>query len=378
MKKFTVPLKKSVDDTYDIAIGKNLQDELLSDIQNGLLKGVSKLALVTDSNVSRLYAESMLASLVEAGLQAQLFTFPAGEGSKSRKTKALLEDQLIKNRFGRDSAVIAIGGGVVSDLAGYLAGTFARGIPFINYATTLLAAADASVGGKTAVNTPIATNLIGLFHQPVKVYIDFATWQTLSAREIRCGLAETIKHACLADSDFFSWLEQNITKVLALDGSLVLDDTVCEHIAHKNCEIKYSVVERDERESNLRQVLNLGHTVGRALEALMKYKMLHGEAVSVGLMAQAHLALRFGYIDDNDYQRIESLLENAGLPVRIPSPVNIQKLLDRLYTDKKVRKGKIRFVFQKGIGAMMQFEGGNYSREVTEAEILPTLQALKA
>ena len=216
---------------------------------------------------------------------------------KLAKLKISIEDEMLDAGFGRDSAVIAFGGGVVSDLAGFLAGTFGRGIPFINYSTTLLSAADASVGGKTAVDTPHATNLIGLFNQPEKVYIDIATWDTLPAREVRAGLAETIKHACLADSAFFDWLEENITKIASADDAK-LDQAACEYIAEANCRIKYDVVSRDEKEANLRQVLNLGHTAGRAMETLFEYKMLHGECVAVGLSIQALLANKLELITD--------------------------------------------------------------------------------
>ncbi len=290
MSQFHVALKRVVDDSYDIEIGRDLFALLRSDLKKGLGPKANKYAILTDSTVKKLYADKLLENLKKDGLQVELFTFPAGEKSKTRETKALLEDQMLEKGFGRDSCVIALGGGVVTDLAGFLAGTFNRGIPYINFATTLLAAADASVGGKTAVDTPRATNLIGLFHQPLKVYIDVETWKTLPVREISSGLAETIKHACIADSDFFSYLEKNMDKVISPSGQPVLDPEVLEHIAHKNCEVKYNVVVKDEKEANLRQVLNLGHTAGRAIETLSGYSLLHGEALAIGLVVQVMLA----------------------------------------------------------------------------------------
>ena len=176
MGVFNVELKKVVDDSYEIEIGFGLEDKLLSDIRNGLVGGISKFAVVTDTNVKELYADNIINKLVDAGYKADLFVFEAGELSKTRKTKELVEDAMLEKGYRRDCCIIAVGGGVVTDLAGFVAGTFGRGVPFINYATTLLAAADASVGGKTAVDTPLATNLIGLFNQPKKVYIDIATW----------------------------------------------------------------------------------------------------------------------------------------------------------------------------------------------------------
>jgi 3-dehydroquinate synthase len=256
--------------------------------------------------------------------------------------------------------VIAVGGGVVTDLAGFVAGTFGRGVPFINYATTLLAAADASVGGKTAVDTPLATNLIGLFNQPKKVYIDIATWKTLPARQISSGMAETIKHACLGNRELFAYLEENMDKVLNNDPE------ACEYIAQENCRVKYQVVMKDERESGLREILNLGHTVGRAIETVSEYQLLHGEAVAIGLVAQAELAVRLGYVTEKEKSKIVALLQKANLPVSIPDYIDRDALVKKLYTDKKVRDGKLRFVVQKGIGDVVEFEPGVFATPVEE------------
>ncbi len=363
MPVFNLQLKKIVDDSYDIEIGYDLSDKLVSDILGGLLPKANRFAVITDSNVLPLYARPITDKLRAAGLPAEIFSFPAGEKSKSREVKAMLEDEMLSRGFRRDCAVIAVGGGVVTDLAGFLAGTFGRGVPFVNYATTLLSAADASVGGKTAVDTPLATNLIGLFNQPRKVYIDIQTWETLPVRELRSGLAETVKHACLADAAFFAYLEENI------DAVLRLEKTACEHIALKNCEIKYKVVMQDERESGLREVLNLGHTVGRAVETVSDYRLTHGEAVAVGLVAAARLAQELGYMTKAETERLEALLVRCNLPVRIPEYVSREELVRKLYTDKKVRNGKLRFVLQDGIGAVKQFGENVYALPVAEAQI---------
>lgn len=344
---FRVALKKVVDHSYDIEIGETLFSALIEDLKRGIVENVSKFAIITDSKVEALYGQALLEQLIQNDFHAELFSFPAGEKSKTRETKALLEDQLLSRSYGRDCCIIAIGGGAVTDLAGFLAGTFGRGVPSLNYATTLLAAADASIGGKTGVNTPVATNLIGVFHQPRKVYIDLATWRTLPVRELRSGLAETIKHACMADAGFFKYLEQNLEQVVSLEGELILNQEVCERIALYNCEIKYGVVEKDELESNLRQILNLGHTAGRALEALSGYELLHGEAIAIGLAIQVQLAERLGYVTPNQTQRVIALLQKAGLPTEIPATITDRMLIDKMYTDKKVRKGRIRFVFQE-------------------------------
>ena len=360
MSKFRVELKKVVDDTYDVEIGYGLQDRMIEDIKGGLIGKVKKFAVITDSIVESKYAMPILGKLRSAGYKAEMFTFPEGEKSKTREVKAALEDRMLESGFRRDCCIIAVGGGVVTDLAGFLAGTFGRGVPFINYATTLLAAADASVGGKTAVDTPLATNLIGLFNQPKKVYIDIATWKTLPERQIRSGLAETIKHACLADKEFFAYLDQHMEEILQLKTE------ACDHIAEANCRIKYEVVMKDERESGLREVLNLGHTVGRAIETESDYRLLHGEAVSIRLVAEVDLALSMGLVTKEERDAVVALLAKAGLPTAIPEYIDREKLVKKLYTDKKVRDGKLRFVLQDGIGKIKEFEPGVFATQVEE------------
>ncbi len=361
MAAFQVELKKVVDDSYEIEIGYGLADRLLEDLDAGLAGGIRKFAVISDESVAPLYAGPLCSLLNAHGREAELYTFPAGEQSKTRETKAMIEDAMLAAGCRRDCCVLAVGGGVVTDLAGFVAGTFGRGVPVINYATTVLAAADASVGGKTAVDTPLATNLIGLFYQPKKVYIDLETWKTLPPREIASGMAETIKHACLADAAFFSWLEEHMEEILALERG------PCEYMAEINCRIKYRVVMQDEREeSGLREVLNLGHTVGRAIETVSGYRLLHGEAVAIGLVAEAHLSRHFGYLGDADAARMMALLARAGLPTRIPDYIDREALVRKLYTDKKVRDGKIRFVLQDAIGSVVCFEGNSYATPVDE------------
>ena len=359
---FRVELKKVVDDSYEVEVGFDLQEKLIADIKAGLAGKMKKFAVITDSIVKELYAEPILEALTAAGYQANLFEFPEGEKSKTREVKAMLEDAMLAMEYRRDCCVIAVGGGVVTDLAGFVAGTFGRGVPFINYATTLLAAADASVGGKTAVDTPLATNLIGLFNQPIKVYLDIATWKTLPKRQIISGLAETIKHACLADAAFFDYLEAHMDEILSLERE------ACEHIAHENVRIKYEVVMQDERESGLREVLNLGHTVGRAIETVSDYELMHGEAVAIGLVAAVMLAYEKGYVTEEEMERVKALLKKAGLPTQIPDYIDREVLVKKLYTDKKVRNGKLRFVLQQGIGAIHEYEPGNFAEPVSEEE----------
>lgn len=368
--KFYCKLKKVVDDSYDIEIGHALQDTLIDDLKNGLAGNIKKFAVITDSIVVNLYARDVFEKILAAGFKADLFVIPEGEKSKTRSMKEFVEDSMLERGYRRDCCVIAVGGGVVTDLAGFVAGTFGRGVPFINYATTLLSAADASVGGKTAVDTPLATNLIGIFNQPEKVYIDISAWKTLPHRQLSSGLAETIKHGCLGDSELFEYLEENVERILSGDIS------ACEYIAEKNCAVKYKVVMQDERESGLREILNLGHTVGRAIETVSDYKLLHGEAVAIGLCAQARLGQKLGFITHENVMRVEQLLWRAGLPTLIPEYIDCKALVKKLYTDKKVRDGKLRFVFQHEIGAMKKFGENDYGMEISENEIAEVLEKM--
>ena len=370
MKNFRVELKKVVDDSYDVEIGRNLIPQLIKDIKKGLTGNIKKFAVITDSTVERLYATPILVELHRSGFKSDIFVFPAGEKSKVRKTKEELEDAMLAKGYRRDCCVIAVGGGVVTDLAGFLAGTYGRGIPFINFATTHLAAADASIGGKTAVDTDLATNLIGLIYQPLKVYVDITTWKTLPREQMINGMAETIKHACLTDEKFFAYLEKHVDEILNVD------EDVCEYISEMNCQIKYQVVMKDEKEQNLREILNLGHTVGRAIETVSDYRLLHGQAVSIGLVAQAELGMKLGFLSAGQKDRICKLLEKAGLPVSIPEYIDKEALVRKLYTDKKVRNGKLRMVFMDGIGKIRTFGKDVYARETAENEIRDVIMKL--
>ena len=364
---FHLPLKRIEDLSYDIVIGRGLMQQFAKDITN--LMPAHRYALITDSSVAKLYIKPFLKALKNHSIFPLVIDVPPGEKSKTREYKALIEDKMIQAGFRRDSAIITFGGGMISDLGGFVAGTFCRGIPFIVYATSLLAAADASIGGKTAIDTNDATNLIGLFHQPQAVYIDWECWKTLPIKEISCGLAETIKHACLADEQFFEYLEHNIHKIIdAKNKQIVLDETTCEYIGKKNCEIKHLVVSNDEKESNLRQILNLGHTFGRALEALYNYQLLHGECVAIGLVMQLELGKTLGFVNQEQINRVKTLLENTLLPINPPSNITIDDLIDKMYKDKKVKSGTLNFVFQDGIGKMKQYNG-NYAFPIEEKTI---------
>jgi 3-dehydroquinate synthase len=261
----------------------------------------------------------------------------------------------------------------VTDLAGFVAATLARGVPFINVPTTILSAADASIGGKTGVDTAAATNLIGAFHQPRAVYIDLATWRTLPVEQIQSGLAETIKHACLADKDFFALLEKVFVDQGRSPEELVGDDELMRQIAQHNSEIKARFVTGDVHESNVRMALNLGHTFGRALEAAEDYTISHGRAVAIGLMLQAQWGAELGFVTDVDLERVRHLLESVGLPTALPASTTNEQLVAKMLHDKKTLGGVVRFVFQRGIGDIQTFEHGSVARPAGIEEILKFL-----
>ena len=375
MQTINVKIEKVINNSYEIEIGYDMFEKLVDDIKHKIVPNVYRYAIITDSNVAALYGYRLFELMKKQGFNVDIYSISAGEKSKTRENKAEIEDKMLEAGFRKDSCIIALGGGVVTDLAGFLAATYCRGIPVINYATTFLAAADASIGGKTAVDTPLATNMIGLIVQPQKVYIDLKTWETLDDAQIENGLSETIKHACIADADFFEYLNANIDVIKERGRSDKRYIDMLEYICRKNIEIKYNVVTQDEQEDGLREVLNLGHTVGRAIEAASKYEISHGNAVSLGMVAQVLLGYNRGYVTDKQKDRVIEIYNKAGLPVTLNEKVKIENILDKMYADKKVRKGKIKFVFQKGIGDMMVF-GERFSDTVEKNEIEEALKKM--
>lgn len=367
-----VPLRRTIDEGYPITIGWGLTSRVLEALSAAPLADLS-LVIITDESVAGLWAEAMRDELGRNDRSALLLSVPAGERSKTRHMKEVLEDEMIAAGCGRDTCILAIGGGVITDLAGFVAATYTRGIPFINCPTTVLAAADASVGGKTGIDTDVATNLIGSFHQPTAVFIDLAAWATLPAAEVRNGLAETVKHGCIADAELFAYLEQVFVTGKRDVLEAISDRPFCERIAVRNCEIKKSFVAEDVHEANACMILNMGHTYGRALEAASDYSIAHGEAVAIGLCLQAELGLARGYVTQTDLDRLRALLEAIGLPTRRPGSIAPDLLVEKTLKDKKVRGGVVRFVFQRGIGDYVRFDDGEVSTPVSEAELLDHL-----
>jgi len=305
-----------------------------------------KTAVVSDETVARLYGSALLEELENAGLRAELVTFPPGEASKSRRTKEFIEDRLFAKGFGRDSLLVALGGGVTGDLAGFVAATFCRGIPYVQIPTTILAMADSSVGGKTGIDVPAGKNLVGAFHQPSWVFMDCDLLRTLPEREVRAGLVEVLKHGLIKDRGLFLRFTENVSLLLdpARHGDLFAD------LLFQSCSIKASVVAEDEREEGLREILNFGHTVGHALELLSNWKLLHGEAVSLGIAAALRVSAECASLPPSQVAEAIETLEALGTPTRWE--FRVAEALSAMKHDKKSRKGTLRFVLLNEIGSV--------------------------
>jgi 3-dehydroquinate synthase len=338
-----VPLAKR---SYEIKIGSRLLSRLgLECKQLGLGK---RCAIISDKNVAPLYARAVAGSLAGAGFETALITVPAGETAKSLKTVESCYDRLAALRLERKSFIVALGGGVVGDLAGFVAASYLRGIPFVQLPTTLLAQVDSSVGGKVGVNLRAGKNLVGAFYQPRLVLCDLDTLKTLPAREFRAGLAEVIKYGIIYDAPLFKVLE------LKLPAILRGDQKILGPVIARCCEIKAEVVLQDETESGLRAILNFGHTIGHALEAISHYgKYLHGEAISIGQVAAARISSKLLALPAADADRIRDIFRRAGLPIAARhTSAQKRKLKAAMQLDKKVSGGEIKFVLARKIGAV--------------------------
>ena len=360
MKKIGVAVGSNEDNSYEILIGKGLLSRIAGDLAEASI--AHSHALVTDSNVAELYGAKLLGDLEETLAEVRMIAFPAGEQSKTRETKSFIEDRMLESGFGRDSSVIALGGGVVGDIAGFVAATYMRGIPCVQVPTSLVACVDSSVGGKTAVDTPHGKNLIGSFYQPWRVYVDTDTLKTLGPRQLSEGLAEIIKYGVIRSEGLFRYLEENIEKIHGFDDAALLE------VIEAGCRIKAEVVGKDEKEQNLRKILNFGHTVGHAIELLSDYTVSHGEAISVGMIIEGKIALGKTGWSGEQQQRLTRLLKRAGLPTEPPRGVDAGRIIDVMKIDKKSRKGRIEMSLPQGIGEMKE-QGGNYGIKVGEQTI---------
>ncbi len=333
--------------SYDIHIGQGLIEK--SGLIASTIKG-NKVFIVSNKTIAPLFVDPIKNQLQD--FEVSVFLLPDGEQYKTLQHLEAVIAALLTHQHNRHTTIIAVGGGVVGDTAGFAAAIYQRGIDFIQIPTTLLAQVDSSVGGKTAVNHPLGKNMIGAFHQPRAVIIDTATLQSLPPRELSAGLAEVVKHGILADSRFFDWLERNAEQLLNLD------EVAIRHAVRRCCEIKAGIVSADEKESGVRATLNLGHTFGHAIETHEGYgNWLHGEAVATGLVLAADLSMRTGRISRLDAGRVKSLLQRLRLPVCPPEGLGAEKFIELMQLDKKATDSGIRFILMDAIGEVSIIDG---------------------
>jgi len=339
-----VPLVERRDASYDIVIGRGLLAGLAALVARHC--PAARYAVLADARVAELYGGRLIAGLRDAGMPAELLAFPGGEGQKTRETWAALSDRMLAAGLGRDAAVIALGGGVAGDVAGFVAATYLRGLPWVAVPTTLLAMIDASIGGKTGVDVPAGKNLVGAFHQPALVVADLDTLATLAPAQVAAGMAEAVKHGVVGDAEYFGLLERERRGIAARETAAL------ERVVVRSVEIKAAVVASDERETGRRAVLNFGHTIAHALEAVARFELPHGEAVAIGMAREARLAEQIEVAEAGTAERIRRLLEAYGLPVAVPAGVRLDDVLAAMRGDKKARAGAVRFALPRAIGVM--------------------------
>jgi 3-dehydroquinate synthase len=341
--------------SYPVFIGAGILDRIGADLARRNIG--NRYAIVSDSTVARLYGRRLQQVLANAGLLAELFAFPAGEESKSLTVLGDLASQLAGKGFDRYDAIVALGGGVTGDLAGFLAASYMRGIPFVQVPTTLLAQVDSSVGGKTGVDIPQGKNMVGAFYQPKAVYIDTDVLQSLPPRELLGGIAEVIKYGVIRDPDFFTFLESNIDNIISL-----VPEAIARTI-ETCCRIKAAVVAEDEKEGHVRRILNYGHTIGHAVEGASQYSIIHGFAVAIGMVAEAKIAVMHGLLAPRENAKIVHILKSYDLPTEVPENLDRKEIRQYLLTDKKNVSGSILFVLPTAIGETV------ISDSVTDAQI---------
>jgi 3-dehydroquinate synthase len=345
--------------SYRIAIESGILPDLGKSLQ--IFGFTRKAALVSNPKVFGLYGNCVTESMKDAGFEVSVIVVPDGEEYKNLFTVEQIYGEMLTAALDRRSVLMALGGGVIGDMAGFAASTYMRGIDFVQVPTTLLAQVDSSVGGKTGVNHPMGKNMIGTFWQPRLVWIDIDTLKSLPRREFLSGLAEVIKYGVIWDEEFFCFLEENMDKVLRLDTYTL------SRVVQLSCEIKAKVVSDDERESGLRAILNYGHTLGHAIETATGYKRyLHGEAVAIGMYAEARLSRELGLLDDILLARIKALIEAFDLPAAMPEEINLPLLLSSMKLDKKTVEGDITFILPEKIGKV-RIHKGLSSKEIEKA-----------
>jgi 3-dehydroquinate synthase len=354
MRSIKVNLDKKYSASYEIHIGNGILDRIALLIDKNRKAG--RYIIITDNNVARLHGGNFLALLKNIGLNADLIDFPAGEASKNIGTILDIADKLLKLGADRTTCLIALGGGVVGDMTGFIASVYMRGVSYVQIPTSLVAQVDSAIGGKTAIDLPSGKNLLGTFYQPSEVFVDLNFLNTLPEKEFENGLAEIIKYGIIDDEKMFRLLEENMDEVKQKEPAMMLK------IVENCCRIKKSIVEIDEKEQGLRRILNYGHTLGHALEAVSDYKLSHGEGVALGMIAAARISEKKNYLNNDDTKRIEALIELANLPVNIPASLPADEIIKRLQMDKKKKGDTIHFVLLKKIG--MPFINGGLDKEI--------------
>lgn len=363
MKK-TEFIIKGKDSRCQVFSGSHLFDEVVSYLKK---QNKSKYVIITDSIVKRFHGDILLAKMLRQNLHTFLISFKAGEANKTRETKANIEDKMFKEKCGRDSYVIALGGGVVGDMAGFVAGTYMRGIPCIQIPTTTIAIGDSSYGGKTAIDVPAGKNLIGVFHNPEAVFMDSSLLVTLDNRNYVSGLVEIIKHSIIKDKKFYNFLKENIDTIITRKGNNY--EKVVERVVMDNIAIKREVVAADPTESNLRKILNYGHTIGHAVEKLSNYSLLHGEAIAIGICAEAFLAYKRGIMSIEDFNEQRQIFKKMGLNINIPNKIITKDIVNLMSMDKKARNTRPEFSLIKKIGQYAVFKNGKVATSFPESSL---------
>ena len=364
-QRIAVSLPERPSRGYEVLVGSGMFASLANTLSR--FCPAHRYAVVTDDRVAELYAIRLSRMLHAAGYRADVFAFERGEERKTRETWALVSDAMLEAGIGRDAAVIAFGGGVPGDLGGFVAATYMRGLPLVQVPTTLLSMIDASVGGKTGVDAPAGKNLVGAFHQPHCVLIDPDLLQTLPEEHLRSGLAEAVKHGAIADPEYLAWIEASAAELLAGDPEALT------RLIVRSVEIKAEVVAGDEKEQGPRKLLNFGHTLGHAVEALSGYTLLHGEAVAIGMVEEARVGERAGVTAAGTAARLRAVLQRLGLPTSLPFEMNAEEVIALTRTDKKAREGRVEYALIEGIGTPALGRDGRYGTPIADETVMEVL-----
>lgn len=352
-----VDVKKNEVHCYDIVIERGF-DAIIDELDRLNIKGI-KLCIVTDSNVGPIYADKLKSILEKTGNSVYVFTIPAGEENKKLNVVETVYTYLIEQHFERRDMLVALGGGVVGDLAGFTAATYLRGIDFIQVPTSLLAQVDSSIGGKTGVDFAKYKNMVGAFHMPRLVYINIDTLSTLSTRLFNSGFGEIIKHGLIKEKNYFDYLDVNYEHIKALEPEYIME------VVYRSCLIKADVVNHDPTEKGERALLNFGHTLGHAVEKLMNFSLYHGECVGLGMICASYISKERGLISEDDYELIRNMLKKYGFPTRVEG-LDIFSILEVSKSDKKMENGVVKFILLKELGCAFIDKTVTYD-EMTQA-----------